>query len=72
MIASVFLGDVKVIRCISKIIVPIKLLRLCVSVFDFLIILFYFSFWDTYAYLQKFYTLLANLLLLLLQCTITL
>ena len=37
MVASVFLGDVGVIGCISKVIVPIKQLRLCVSVIDFLI-----------------------------------
>ena len=37
MVASVFLGDVGVIECTSKVIVPIKQLWLCVSVFDFLI-----------------------------------
>ena len=35
MIASMFLGDVGVIGCISKVIVSIKQLWLCVSVFDF-------------------------------------
>ena len=34
MIASVFLGDVRVIGCTSKMILPIKQLWLCVSVFD--------------------------------------
>ena len=37
MVASVFLGDVGVIECTSKVIVSIKQLWLCVSVFDFLI-----------------------------------
>ena len=37
MVASVFLGDVGIIGYISKVIVPIKQLRLCVSVIDFLI-----------------------------------
>ena len=32
-----FLGDVRVIGCTSKVIVPIKQLRLCVSYSDFLI-----------------------------------
>ena len=32
MVASVFLGDVGVIKCTSKVIVPIKQLCLCVSV----------------------------------------
>ena len=36
MIASLFLGDVRVIGCTSKMIVPIKQLWLCVSVSDFL------------------------------------
>ena len=35
MIASVFLEDVGVIGCTLKVIVPIKLLWLCVNVFDF-------------------------------------
>ena len=35
MIVSMFLGDVRVIRCTSKVIVPIKQLWLCVSVFVF-------------------------------------
>ena len=37
MIASVFLGDVGVKECTSKVIVSIKQLWLCVSVCDFLI-----------------------------------
>ena len=37
MVASVFLGDVGVIGCISKVIVPIKQFWLCESVFDLLI-----------------------------------
>ena len=36
MVASLFLGDVRVIGCTSKVIVPIKQLWLCVSGFDFL------------------------------------
>ena len=36
MIASMFLGDMGVIGCTSKVIVPIKKLRLCVSVSGFL------------------------------------
>ena len=36
-VAGVFLGDVGVIGCTLKVIVSIKQLRLCVSVFDFLI-----------------------------------
>ena len=36
MIAIVFLGDVGVIGCTSKVIVPIKQLRLCVSIFNFI------------------------------------
>ena len=36
MIAIVFLGDVGVIRCTSKVIVPIKQLQLCVSIFHFI------------------------------------
>ena len=35
MIASVFLGDVGVIECVSKVIIFIKQLWLCVSTFDF-------------------------------------
>ena len=37
MVASMFLGDVGIIGCTSKVIVPIKQLWLCVSVCDFLI-----------------------------------
>ena len=37
MIASMFLGDVGVIGCTSKVIAPIKQLWLCVSVLDSLI-----------------------------------
>ena len=36
-VASVFLRDVGVIGCTLKVIVSIKQLRLCVSVFNFLI-----------------------------------
>ena len=36
-VAGVFLGNVGVIGCTLKVIVSIKQLRLCVSVFDFLI-----------------------------------
>ena len=36
MITTVFLGNVGVIGCISKVIVPIKQLRLCVSIFNFI------------------------------------
>ena len=37
MVASVFLGDVRVMECILKVIIPIKQLWLCVSVCDFFI-----------------------------------
>ena len=37
MIVRVLLGDVRVMGCTSKVIVPIKQLWLCVSVFNFLI-----------------------------------
>ena len=53
MVASLFLGDVRVIRCISKVIVSIKQLWLCVSVFDFLMSQI-FIIWDTYALLLCF------------------
>ena len=66
MVAIVFLGDVRVIGCISKMIVPIKQLWLCVSVFDFLISQI-FIIWDTYAFLLCFHTQHANSLLLLIH-----
>ena len=55
MVASMFLGDVGVIGCILKVIVPIKQLWLCVSVFDFLIFQIVII-WDTYALLLCFHT----------------
>ena len=69
MIASVFLGDVGVIGCTSKVIVPIKQLWLCVSVFDFLISQIIII-WDTYALLWCFHTQHANSLLLLIHVQI--
>ena len=69
MIASVFLGDVGVIECTSKVIVPIKQLWLCVSVFDFLISQIIII-WDTYAFLQYFHTQHANSFLLLIHVQI--
>ena len=69
MIASMFLGDVGVIGCTSKVIVPIKQLWLCVSVFDFLISQIIII-WDTYALLQCFHTQHANSLLLLIHVQI--
>ena len=53
MVASVFLGDVGVIGCTSKVIVPINQLWLCVSVFDFLMSQI-FVIWDTCALLLCF------------------
>ena len=53
MVASVVLEDVGVIKCTSKVIVPIKQLWLCVSVFDVLISQI-FIIWDTYALLLYF------------------
>ena len=52
-IASVFLGDVGVIGCTSKVIVPINQLWFCVSVFDFLMSQI-FLIWDTCALLLCF------------------
>ena len=66
MIASMFLGDVGVIRCTSKVIVLIKQLWLYVSVFDFLISQIVII-WDTYALLLCFHTQYANSLLLLIH-----
>ena len=66
MIASVFLGDVGVIGCNSKVILPIKQLWLCVSVFDFLISQIVII-WDTYVLLLCFHTQLTNSLLLLIH-----
>ena len=74
MIASMFLGDVRVIGCTSKVIVPIKQLWLCVSIFDFLISQVVII-WDTYPILLCFHTQQANSLLLLIhaqvQCDLT-
>ena len=74
MIASMFLGDVGVIGCTSKVIVLIKQLWLCVSEIDFLIYQI-FIIWDTYALLLCFHTQHANSLLLLMhvqvQCDLT-
>ena len=53
MVASVFLVDVGVIGYISKVIVPINQLWLCVSVFDFLMSQIFIT-WDTYALLLCF------------------
>ena len=53
MVASVFLGDVGVMGCTSKVIVPIKQLWLYVSVFDFLISQI-FIIWDIDALLLCF------------------
>ena len=53
MVASVFLGDMGVIGCTSKVIVSIKQLWLCVSVFDFFISQI-FIIWDTCALLLYF------------------
>ena len=53
MVVSVFLEDVRIIWYTSKVIVPIKQLWLCVSVFDFLISQI-FKTWDTCALLLYF------------------
>ena len=66
MIASVFLGDVGVIGCTSKVTVPIKQLWLCMSVFNFLISQIDVI-WDTYAFLLCFHTQHENSLLLLIH-----
>ena len=55
MVASVFLGDVGVIWCTSKVMVPIKQLWLCVGVIDLLMSLL-FIIWITYTFLQSFHT----------------
>ena len=65
-VASVFLGDVGVIRCTSKVIVPIKQLWLCMSVFDSLKSQI-FIIWDTYALLLCFDTQHEYSLLLLIH-----
>ena len=64
MVTSVFLGNVGVIGCTSKVIIPIKQLWLCVSVCGFLISQIIII-WDTYALLLCFHTQHANSLLLL-------
>ena len=64
MIASEFLGDVGVIGCTSKVIVPIKQLWLCVSVIDILISQI-FIIWDIYALLLCFTHNMYSLLLLI-------
>ena len=66
MVASVFLGDVRVIGCTLKVIVSIKELWSCVSYFDFLIFKIVIT-WDTYAILWCFHTQHANSLLLLIH-----
>ena len=53
MVASVFLGNVGVIGCTSKVIVPINQLWLCVSLFNFLMSQI-FIIWDTCALLLCF------------------
>ena len=53
MVVSVFLGNVGVIGCTSKVIVSIKQLWLCVSSIDFLISQIIIT-WDTYAILRYF------------------
>ena len=53
MITSVFLGDVWIIWCTSKVIALIKQLWLCVSVFNFLISQIVII-WDTYTLLLCF------------------
>ena len=62
MIVSVFLGDVGVIWCTSTVIVPIKQLRLCVSVLDVLISQIVII-WETCAHLLCFHTQYAYSLL---------
>ena len=59
MVTSVFLGNVGVIGCTSKVIIPIKQLWLCVSVCGFLISQIIII-WDTYALLLCFHTQHAN------------
>ena len=66
MVASMFLRDVGVIRCTSKVIVLIKQLWLCVSVCDFLISQIIII-WDTYALLLCLHTQHANFWLLLIH-----
>ena len=66
MVAKVFLGDVGVIRCTLKVIIPIKQLWLCVSICDFLISQIVII-WDTYTLLLCFHTQHANSLLLLIH-----
>ena len=66
MVASVFLGDVGVIGCTSKVIVLIKKLWLYVSIFDFLISQIVII-WDTYALFLCFYTQHTNSLLFLIH-----
>ena len=55
MVASVFLGDIRVIGCTSKVIVSIKQLWLCVSYIDFLISKIVIT-WNTYVLLWYFHT----------------
>ena len=66
MVASVFLRDVGVIWCTSKVMVPIKQLWLCMGVIDLLISLL-FIIWITYAFLQSFHIQHAYSLLLLIH-----
>ena len=60
MVASVFLGNVGVIGCTLKVIVPIKQLWLCVSYIDFLISKIVIT-WNTYTLLWCFHTQQAKL-----------
>ena len=66
MVSSVFLGNMGVIGCTSNVIVPIKQLWLCESVFDFLISQIVII-WDTYVILLCFHIQQANSLLLLIH-----
>ena len=66
MIVSMFLGDVRVIWCTSKVIVPIKQLWLYVSVLDVLISKIVII-WETCAHLLCFYTQNTYSLLLLIH-----
>ena len=69
MIVSVFVGDVGVIWCTSKVIVSIKQLWLCVSVFDFFISQIIII-WETCAHLLCFHTQHTYSLLLLIHVQI--
>ena len=66
MVASMFLGDVRVIGYTSMVIVPIKQIWLCVSDIDFLISQIVII-WDTYVLLLCIHTQHSNSLLLLIH-----